>query len=139
MRFEVGCSKAIILPVASDKEEEQKDISYLFQLSILLKCPVCGKKTELLEEYLKLSDTQYKGLFGCKDHGLIFVTLERTVMEDGKKGIFQTAKISDEQSLPYVNTKRLQWRNKLEARKNAPRKKRQTATKPEDSHADTVS
>ena len=100
---------------------------------------LAGKKTELLEEYLKLSDTQYKGLFGCKDHGLIFVTLERTVMEDGKKGIFQTAKISDEQSLPYVNTKRLQWRNKLEARKNAPRKKRQTATKPEDSHADTVS
>ena len=36
VRFEVGCSKAIILPVASDKEEEQKDISYLFQLSILL-------------------------------------------------------------------------------------------------------
>ena len=129
------------------EKEKRLLVSRRYSLPVMLtkeaarspKCPVCGKKTELLEDYLKLSDTQYKGLFSCKDHGLIFVTLERTVMEDGKKGIFQTAKVSDEQSLPYVNTKRLQWRNKLEARRNAPRKKRQTANRPEDSHADTVS
>ena len=79
------------------------------------KCPVCGRKTDMLEGYLKLADARYRGLFKCHDHGLIFVTLERTPMEDGKKGVFAVAKVSDEQSAPYVNTKCLQWRNKLAA------------------------
>ncbi len=110
--------------VHTPREKEKRVlISRRYSLPVMLtkeaarfpKCPVCGRKTDLLEEYLHLSDTRYRGLFSCRDHGLIIVTLERTLMEDGKKGVFQSAKVSEEQSAPYVNTKRLQWRNKLAA------------------------
>ena len=75
-------------------------------------CPVCGHKTQILEAYLKTGDNEYTALAECPQHGLFFSTIRKAKTE-GKSSITRTTVLSKEQDRAYIETKRIQWKNKL--------------------------
>ena len=77
-------------------------------------CPVCGKKLELSEGYVKQKDGSLVALCECAQHGLIFSRLRFSKNDDGKAIMIRGTQLSEEQSKAYVSTKHLQWRRKLE-------------------------
>lgn len=76
-------------------------------------CPVCGKKLTVPEGYVRLAPERYMALADCPQHGLVFSTVEKKTVEDGKTVLVRTTSLSDEQSKAYISTKHIQWRNKL--------------------------
>ena len=77
-------------------------------------CPVCGKKLELSEGYVKQKDGSLVALCECAQHGLVFSRLRFSKNDDGKAIMIRGTQLSEEQSKAYVSTKHLQWRRKLE-------------------------
>ncbi len=78
-------------------------------------CPVCGKRMEVAEGYVRQRDEMYMALGDCPQHGLAFVKLQFGKNDEGKRIMTRSASLSDEQSKAYVNTKHLQWQQKLAA------------------------
>ena len=82
-------------------------------------CPVCGKHMEVPEGYVHQRNDQYVALADCPQHGLAFVKLAFSKNDEGKRIMTRSASLSDEQSLPYVHTKHLQWAQKIAAQQAA--------------------
>ena len=76
-------------------------------------CPVCGKKLTVPEGYVRLGPDRFMALADCPQHGLVFSTIEKKTIEEGKQTLVRTTALSDEQSKAYISTKHIQWRNKL--------------------------
>jgi len=76
-------------------------------------CPVCGKHMAVEEGYVRQRDDLYMALGDCPQHGLAFVKLQFGKNDDGKRIMTRSAALSDEQSKAYVNTKHLQWKQKM--------------------------
>lgn len=76
-------------------------------------CPVCGKHMAVPEGYVRQREDAYMALADCEQHGLVFVKLQFGKNEDGKRIMTRSAAPSDEQSKAYVNTKHLQWQQKI--------------------------
>ncbi len=83
-------------------------------------CPVCGKKLTVPEGYVRLGPDRYTALADCPQHGLVFSTIEKKIMEEGKPVLVRTTSLSDEQSKAYISTKHIQWQNKLRQQEEAP-------------------
>ena len=82
-------------------------------------CPVCGKKLNGPEGYVRLGPDRFMALADCPQHGLVFSTIEKKTIEDGKQTLVRTTSLSDEQSKAYISTKHIQWRNKLKLQEAA--------------------
>lgn len=76
-------------------------------------CPACGKKLEVKEGYVKQGENKYMALADCPQHGLAFFKLSFGKNDDGKRIMTRAASLSEEQSPAYVNTKHLQWQQKM--------------------------
>ena len=76
-------------------------------------CPICGKKLTVPEGYVRLGTDRYMALADCPDHGLVFSTIEKRLLEEDKPVLVRTTSLSDEQSKAYISTKHIQWKNKL--------------------------
>ena len=76
-------------------------------------CPICGKKLNVPEGYVRLGPDRFMALADCPQHGLVFSTIEKKTIEEGKQTLIRTTSLSDEQSKAYISTKHIQWRNKL--------------------------
>ena len=75
-------------------------------------CPVCGKKARIGEGYVPVRGI-HTALADCPTHGLLFseVTFERD--EDKRLVARRKTWVSDEQNPAYVQTKHLQWAQKV--------------------------
>ena len=82
-------------------------------------CPVCGKRMEVPEGYVRQRGEQYTALADCPQHGLAFVKLAFGKNDEGKRIMTRASSLSEEQSAPYVHTKHLQWRQKIAAQQAA--------------------
>ena len=78
-------------------------------------CPVCGKHMTVPEGYVHQRNDQYVALADCPQHGLAFVKLAFSKNDEGKRIMTRASSLSDEQSAPYVQTKHLQWAQKIAA------------------------
>ena len=78
-------------------------------------CPVCGKRMEVPEGYVRQRNDQYMALADCPQHGLAFVRIALGKNDEGKRIMTRSSSLSDEQSAPYVHTKHLQWAQKIAA------------------------
>ena len=76
-------------------------------------CPVCGKHMEVKEGYLRMPNDQYMALADCPQHGLAFIKLQFGKNDEGKRIMTRSAALSEEQSPAYVQTKHLQWQQKI--------------------------
>ena len=76
-------------------------------------CPICGKRMEVPEGYVRQRDEQYMALADCPQHGLAFVRLAFGKNDEGKRIMTRSSSLSEEQSPPYVHTKHLQWAQKI--------------------------
>ena len=76
-------------------------------------CPVCGKRMEVNEGYVRQRGEQYMALADCPQHGLAFVKLAFGKNDEGKRVMTRSSSLSEEQSPPYVHTKHLQWAQKV--------------------------
>ncbi len=77
-------------------------------------CPVCGRKYDLTEGYVRQSDGSMMALSQCSDHGLILCRIRLSANEEGKKIMIRQVSLSEEQNRAYVATKHLQWQRKLQ-------------------------
>ena len=82
-------------------------------------CPICGKRMDVPEGYVRQRGEQYMALADCPQHGLAFVKLAFGKNDEGKRIMTRSASLSDEQSPPYVHTKHLQWQQKIAAQREA--------------------
>ena len=82
-------------------------------------CPVCGKKYDLSEGYVRQSDGSLLALAECADHGLMLCRVRFSKNEEGKKIMIRQVSLSDEQNKAYVATKHLQWQRKLQMQAEA--------------------
>ena len=78
-------------------------------------CPICGKRMDVPEGYVRQRGDQYMALADCPQHGLAFVKLAFGKNDEGKRIMTRSSSLSEEQSKPYVHTKHLQWAQKLAA------------------------
>ena len=78
-------------------------------------CPICGKKLTVPEGYVKQDEQRYMALADCDQHGLVFVRLQFSKNDEGKRIMTRGTSLSEEQSPAYVHTKHLQWQRKMEA------------------------
>ena len=76
-------------------------------------CPVCGKRMEVPEGYVRQRGDQFMALGDCPQHGLAFVKIALGKNEEGKRIMTRSSSLSDEQSPAYVHTKHLQWAQKI--------------------------
>ena len=77
-------------------------------------CPVCGRKYELAQGYLRQRTGESLGLGLCAEHGLYYSRV--SFSREGHNLIMtRSIKLSDEQNPAYVHTKLLQWQNRLAA------------------------
>lgn len=76
-------------------------------------CPVCGKRMEVPEGYVRQRGDQFMALADCPQHGLAFVKIALGKNEEGKRIMTRSSSLSDEQSPAYVHTKHLQWAQKI--------------------------
>ena len=82
-------------------------------------CPVCGKRMSVPEGYVRQRGEQFMALADCPQHGLAFVKLTFGKNDEGKRIMTRSSSLSEEQSKPYVNTKHLQWQQKMAAQQAA--------------------
>ena len=82
-------------------------------------CPICGKRMEVPEGYVRQRNEQYMALADCPQHGLAFVKIALGKNDEGKRIMTRSSSLSDEQSAPYVHTKHLQWAQKIAAQQSA--------------------
>ncbi len=82
-------------------------------------CPICGKRMEVPEGYVKQRNEQYMALADCPQHGLAFVKIALGKNDEGKRIMTRSSSLADEQSAPYVHTKHLQWAQKIAAQQAA--------------------
>ena len=82
-------------------------------------CPICGKRMEVPEGYVKQQNEQYMALADCPQHGLAFVKIALGKNDEGKRIMTRSSSLADEQSAPYVHTKHLQWAQKIAAQRAA--------------------
>lgn len=82
-------------------------------------CPVCGKRMEVAEGYVKQKENQYMALGDCPQHGLAFVKLAFGKNDEGKRIMTRSSSLSEEQNKAYVHTKHLQWAQKIAAQQAA--------------------
>lgn len=82
-------------------------------------CPACGRRLTVTEGYVKQSDGKMMALADCPTHGLIFVKLQFTKNESGKRIVIRSAARAEEQAPAYVHTKHLQWAQKVAAQKES--------------------
>lgn len=80
-------------------------------------CPVCGKSLALSEGYVPLRDQTWRALAECPDHGLVFVDLMLEYNAKKQPFVRRRAVVSDQQSKAYIQTKHLQWADKLKRNK----------------------
>lgn len=80
-------------------------------------CPVCGKRANIPEGYVKMGPDRFRALADCPDHGLVFVDLILEETQEGALRVCRRAQLSDEQSPAYIKTKHLQWARKVAAAK----------------------
>lgn len=85
-------------------------------------CPACGKKLEVKEGYVKQGENKFMALADCPQHGLAFFKLTFSKNEEGKRVMIRAASLSEEQNPAYVNTKHLQWQQKMTLQKEAEEK-----------------
>ncbi len=85
-------------------------------------CPACGKKLEVKEGYVKQGENKFMALADCPQHGLAFFKLTFSKNEEGKRVMIRAASLSEEQNPAYVNTKHLQWQQKMALQKEAEEK-----------------
>ena len=85
-------------------------------LGMQIPCPQCGKKAKVEEGYLKQRD-RWTALADCKEHGLMFAELQFVRDDEGRLQARREVRLSPEQSPAYVQTKHLQWAQKI-ARQN---------------------
>ena len=78
-------------------------------------CPVCGKRMEIPEGYVRQKENQYMALGDCPQHGLAFVKLAFGKNDEGKRIMTRSSSLSEEQNKAYVHTKHLQWAQKVAA------------------------
>ena len=98
--------KTLDIPVRSEK-------AYLASAAAkAAPCPVCGKMGRVKEGYVPLRKV-LTALADCPDHGLMFVELRFAPDAEGNPCAQRTVSLSDEQSAAYVQTKHLQWTQKL--------------------------
>ena len=83
-------------------------------------CPVCGKKLDVPEGYVRLGPDRFMALADCPQHGLVFSTIEKKTIEEGKQALVRTTSLSDEQSKAYISTKHIQWANKMKLQESLP-------------------
>jgi DNA polymerase III epsilon subunit-like protein len=76
-------------------------------------CPVCGKRMEVPEGYVRQRGDQFMALADCPQHGLAFVKIALGKNEEGKRIMTRSSSLADEQSPAYVHTKHLQWAQKM--------------------------
>lgn len=76
-------------------------------------CPVCGKKYDLTEGFVRQTDGSLVALSECENHGLMLCRLRFSKNEEGKKIMIRSVSLADEQNKAYVATKHLQWQAKL--------------------------
>lgn len=76
-------------------------------------CPICGKRMEVPEGYVKQKENQYMALADCEQHGLAFVRLAFGKNDEGKRIMTRSSSLSEEQNKAYVHTKHLQWAQKM--------------------------
>ena len=77
-------------------------------------CPICGKRLPVTEGYVKQGENKFMALADCEKHGLVFIRLQFSKNEEGKRIMTRGASLSEEQAPSYVHTKHLQWRIKME-------------------------
>lgn len=82
-------------------------------------CPACGAKLEISEGYV-MQRKVWTALADCKQHGLVFCEVAFNRDEEGKLMANRRCYLSDEQSPAYVQTKHLQWAQKVAQRKLQP-------------------
>ncbi len=82
-------------------------------------CPVCGKRMEVPEGYVRQRGDQYMALADCSQHGLAFVKIAFGKNDEGKRVMIRSSSLSEEQSAPYVHTKHLQWAQKIALQESA--------------------
>lgn len=76
-------------------------------------CPICGKRLEVAEGYVRQRNEQYMALADCPQHGLVFIKLQFSKNDEGKRVMTRSAALAEEQSKAYVHTKHLQWQQKI--------------------------
>ncbi len=76
-------------------------------------CPICGKRMEVKEGYVRQKENLYMALGDCPQHGLAFVKLAFGKNDEGKRIMTRSSSLSEEQNKAYVNTKHLQWAQKI--------------------------
>ena len=98
--------KTLDIPIRNEK-------TYLASAAAMaVACPVCGKIGRVKEGYVPVRKV-FTALADCSDHGLMFVELRFVADTEGKVFARRTVSLSDEQSSAYVQTKHLQWAQKL--------------------------
>ena len=78
-------------------------------------CPVCSHLNPLAAGYYRYSAQRYTALARCESHGLYYVKMNVITHPDKKRYLERMTVLTDEQSPAYVNTKLLQWQQKLDA------------------------
>lgn len=82
-------------------------------------CPICGKRLDVTEGYVRQRGEQYMALADCPQHGLVMIKLVFSKNEEGKRIMTRSAALSEEQSAAYVHTKHLQWAQKVAAQQES--------------------
>ena len=72
------------------------------------RCPVCGKKTPLEDDYVKQCADKYIGLSACPHHGSLMIRLRFRPTEDGKRMMTVTVGKATPMNRAYVHTKKIQ-------------------------------
>ena len=98
-----------------------RSIKDAFKSTAALKppCPICGKRMEVPEGYVRQRNDQYMALADCPQHGLAFVKIAFGKNDEGKRVMTRSSSLSEEQSAPYVHTKHLQWAQKVAAQQES--------------------
>lgn len=72
------------------------------------RCPVCGKKTALEDDYVPQCADKYIGLSACPHHGSLMIRLRFRPMDDDKRMMNITVSKASAVNRAYVHTKKLQ-------------------------------
>lgn len=72
------------------------------------RCPVCGKKTTLEDEYVRQCADKYIGLSACPHHGKLMVRLRFRITDEDKRMMSMTVSKASAVNRAYVHTKKLQ-------------------------------
>ena len=76
------------------------------------RCPVCGKKTPLEDEYVRQTADKYIGLCKCPHHGQLMIKLRFRPTDDGKRVMNMSVGKATAMNRAYVHTKKLQVQEK---------------------------